>query len=199
MSGGGINRVKQHLTDKIGNATTCKKVPFDVRFQMQQNLKEIDEKRIEGKNDADEVIEVDEQETHSDEIQDRFQRRGKGIVINEGGGCRPSKMAKPSIGKAKDVSSFFAPRTTPGSQPSLQSTLSTKRAKQTADLCVAKWFYESCIPFNALNSHLFQQMLDAVAGIGSGYKAPSYHDLRLNLLSTAKQDVKLYVDTFRGR
>ncbi|KAL0373600.1 UNVERIFIED_CONTAM: hypothetical protein Sradi_3275700 [Sesamum radiatum] len=47
--GGGINRMKQHLTGKKGEIRVCPKVPSDVRYQMEQALKEIVEKKKENR------------------------------------------------------------------------------------------------------------------------------------------------------
>ncbi|KAF7814766.1 uncharacterized protein G2W53_028735 [Senna tora] len=77
---------------------------------------------------------------------------------------------------------YFAPRTTPGSQPTLKSVLSSKEAIYKAKMAIAKWFYDACIPFNAINSPYFQEAIDAIAAIGPGFKGPSYHELRVNLL-----------------
>ena len=39
--GGGINRMKRHLAGIKGAVAACTSVPYDVRFQMVENLKEI--------------------------------------------------------------------------------------------------------------------------------------------------------------
>ncbi|KAK7302346.1 hypothetical protein RJT34_13233 [Clitoria ternatea] len=43
--GGGINRMKQHLAGVTGQISFCKKVSHDVRYQIQQLLKNIKEKK----------------------------------------------------------------------------------------------------------------------------------------------------------
>ncbi|XP_054824760.1 uncharacterized protein LOC129322470 [Prosopis cineraria] len=45
FAGGGINRMKQHLAGKRGDAISCKNVPRDIRFRLEENLKEIEGKR----------------------------------------------------------------------------------------------------------------------------------------------------------
>jgi hypothetical protein len=45
-----------------------------------------------------------------------------------------------------------------------------------------------------LNSPYCQLAAGAIAGAGSGYKMPTYHDMRL---SQAKQEVSLFLQTFR--
>ncbi|PKU77311.1 hypothetical protein MA16_Dca016878 [Dendrobium catenatum] len=107
--GGGINRMKQHLAGVKGNIAACKKVPHDVRYQMQENLKEILRK----------------------------------------------KMA------------------------------------------VARWFFYCCIPFNALTSVYAPKIIDVIVAIGPGYKLPSYHNMRVNLLRDCKEECRLLIDSYR--
>ncbi|XP_025670374.1 uncharacterized protein [Arachis hypogaea] len=54
------------------------------------------------------------------------------------------------------------------------------------------------IPFNAVMSPFFQDMLDGVAGIGPGYKGPSYDTLRVNLLADLKRKCQMIVDSYRS-
>lgn len=42
LGGGGINRLKNHLSGDIGDVASCKKVPSDVRFTMEGLLKEME-------------------------------------------------------------------------------------------------------------------------------------------------------------
>ncbi|XP_027098997.2 uncharacterized protein [Coffea arabica] len=65
-------------------------------------------------------------------------------------------------------------------------------------MTIALWFYDACIPINAINSPFFQKAIDQIASMGHGYKGPSYHSLRVNLLRNAKRYVKLVVDSFRN-
>ena len=53
--------------------------------------------------------------------------------------------------------------------------MQSKERIHDVDLAIAMWFYDACIPMNALNSPYFQQAVDKIAGIGYGYKAPNYH------------------------
>jgi len=76
------------------------------------------------------------------------------------------------------ASSFFVPRTTPGSQPSITSMLK-KTEKEQADKLLAKFLFWSDIPFSIVrNNPFFQPAVDAIATVGPGYKTPSYHDFR---------------------
>ena len=65
-------------------------------------------------------------------------------------------------------------------------------------MAVGRFFYDACIPTNAVNSFYFKPMLDAISAIGPGYKGPNYHQLRVNLLKDAKKEVQLLVDSYRA-
>eukprot|EP00253_Pinus_taeda_P017056 PITA_17056 len=86
------------------------------------------------------------------------------------------------------ASSFFVPRTTPGSQPSIGSMLK-RTEKEQADKLLAKFLLWSDIPFNIVrNNPFFQPAVDAIASVGLGYKIPSYHDFRGRILQNEKRD-----------
>nr|CAN67153.1 hypothetical protein VITISV_038391 [Vitis vinifera] len=55
-------------------------------------------------------------------------------------------------------------------------------------MAVGRFFYDACIPINAVNSFYFKPMLDAISVIGPAYKGPNYHQLRVNLLKDAKKE-----------
>ena len=74
---------------------------------------------------------------------------------------------------AKITCIIFFPSTTSSSQPSVKSVLASKRDIGAVDFMIARWMYDSCIPFNAINSPYFQKMVDAIASTGHGYKAPT--------------------------
>ncbi|XP_071906285.1 uncharacterized protein [Coffea arabica] len=84
------------------------------------------------------------------------------------------------------------------SQPTIKACLQSKEKWENTDMAIALWFYDACIPINAVNSPFFQKAIDQIASMGHGYKGPSYHSLRVNLLRNAKRDVKLVVDSFRS-
>ncbi|RVX07833.1 hypothetical protein CK203_021811 [Vitis vinifera] len=61
---------------------------------------------------------------------------------------------------------YFAPRNTQGAQPSMRSVLVGKEATWRADMAVGRFFYDACIPINAVNSFYFKPMLDVISTIG---------------------------------
>lgn len=54
---------------------------------------------------------------------------------------------------------------------------------------LAIFFFHNSIPFSAAKSMYYQDMVDAVAQCGVGYKAPSYEKLRSTLLEKVKADI----------
>jgi hypothetical protein len=56
---------------------------------------------------------------------------------------------------------------------------------------IAKFFYTSAIPFNCVNNLEFGKMIDMVSRFGSGFKPPSFHEIREKYL---KKHVTLTLD-----
>ncbi|GAV88399.1 LOW QUALITY PROTEIN: DUF659 domain-containing protein/Dimer_Tnp_hAT domain-containing protein, partial [Cephalotus follicularis] len=74
----------------------------------------------------------------------------------------------------------------------------SKEAIWRAKMVVAHWVYDACIPFNALQSPYFQPSIDAMVGIGRGFKGPSYHEIRVGLLKDCKKECRLLMETYRS-
>ncbi|KAL4588076.1 hypothetical protein LXL04_000955 [Taraxacum kok-saghyz] len=178
ISGGGINRVKKHLAGYKGEVVSCPKVPSDVRFTIQGNLKETAQK------DKDEST-----FTISDEDEDMEETLTRNV-----------KARSVKAGKRKATSSmhpFFYKTVNDGAQPTIKSAMQSKAKLHDVDLVIGMFFYDACVPMNACNSPYYQHMVDKIAGIGHGYKAPNYHALRVKLLGDAKKLVSLLIDSFR--
>lgn len=182
IRGGGISRMKMHLAGKRGDVGPCKKTPGDVRHRMLENLKEFSEARNESQKNF---------ETTQPNIHD-FRTVETGDSSNN-----PSVGAKKRKGSGL-LKSYFPKGTGKGSQPTIKAALQSKERWHQADMAVGKFFYDNCIPMNAANSIYYQEMIDAVASMGLGYKGPSYQSLRVNLLRDAKKEVQLLVDSYRS-
>jgi hypothetical protein len=61
----------------------------------------------------------------------------------------------------KGLHSFFVPRTTPGSQPTIEAKWK-KIEKRAAWECIDRWWYDADIPFNAINPAYYQRMIDVL-------------------------------------
>ncbi|KAG5555325.1 hypothetical protein RHGRI_012757 [Rhododendron griersonianum] len=55
----------------------------------------------------------------------------------------------PKRKRRQTIGDFFAPRTTPGAQPSIKSPMSSKQTLDEARMAVARWWYDANLPFNA--------------------------------------------------
>nr|DAD45452.1 TPA_asm: hypothetical protein HUJ06_003682 [Nelumbo nucifera] len=136
-----------------------------------------------GRNDNDddiEIREIDPPSTH-----DTYQ------------GKKPTTSSRKGKASSRLITSHFAPRATSSAQPGIKNVLASKGAINHVDHAVMKWLCDACIPLNALRSRYFQPMLDALATIGPGYKTPSYHNSRTNLLKDLVQEVQMSVDKLR--
>ncbi|WVZ22247.1 hypothetical protein V8G54_000791 [Vigna mungo] len=74
----------------------------------------------------------------------------------------------------------------PGSTP---ISLTGEQKQDDADRKFAIFFFQNSIPFSAAKSMHYQDMVDAIAQCGVGYKAPSYEKLRSTLLEKVKADI----------
>ena len=81
-----------------------------------------------------------------------------------------------------NIHTYFAARTKPGSQPSLEATGWKKNVHIQARKAIANFWYYSDIPFHCARSPYWKAMVDAIAIAGSGFKAPTSESLRTYLL-----------------
>ena len=88
------------------------------------------------------------------------------------------------------------PRTTLGAQPTIDAKWK-KMEKDVACECIARWWYDADIPFNATNSAYYQPMIDAIASCGPCFKGPSFHDIRGPLLQNEVQRINEYLIEFK--
>ncbi|KAH7536803.1 hypothetical protein FEM48_Zijuj03G0025200 [Ziziphus jujuba var. spinosa] len=197
MLGGGISRLKQHLAGERGNVAPCEEVPEEVKVQIQQHLgfkvleKLKKQKGLKHCKKSASYMQCREEEDDHDDNDDvvRIQKTS----LTQGSGKRRGKEVVEGISsRAKRQKKQCFPTATPiVTQPLFQSFASQEIIDQ-ADMAVARFMYEAGIPFTAANSHYFQEMADAIATVGPGYRMPSYHSLRGKLLNRSVQDDQLH-------
>lgn len=191
--GGGISRLKQHLAGERGNVAPCEEVPEDVKVQIQQHLgfKVLQKLKRQkgvytGKNSRsshhqDREGEADDVQRSPKAVSARaIIRKRTGKVIDEGTSYKRKRPKKQL---------FPAAQASTAAQASIHSSFASQESMDQADMAVARFIYEAGIPFSAANSCYFQQMADAIAAVGPGYKMPSYQSLRGKLLNRSVQDV----------
>ena len=198
MLGGGISRLKQHLAGERGNVSPCEEVPEDVKVQMQQHLgfKVLERlKRQKGSKSSKESVSFIQGREEGDDgdvvrLQDIVSTRGTG---RKRGKEVVDRIFNRSKRQKKQHFSTVAPIV---AQPIHQS-FASQESMDEADMAVARFLYDAGIQFTAANSQYFQEMVDAIAAVGPGYKMPSYHSLRGKLLKRSVQEVSEYGEEVR--
>ena len=138
VTGARINRMKQHLAQNKGQIAICRNVPADVKFQMEEALKAIDaaqkekEQIYEHQNPygtSHSQFEGDDNEDVGDddvrEITPTPQQNKRNFTQTSGAKRQRSGARK---GKDVQVTDYFAPRTTLGSQPTIMCALQPREA-----------------------------------------------------------------------
>ncbi|XP_054789540.1 uncharacterized protein LOC129295087 [Prosopis cineraria] len=179
--------MKQHLAGVSGQVASCKKVPHDVRHRMVESLKGGRKRKVDDRKEQEqEQVDIGDLETNDPIAPTPIK-------------TVPERSANKRQASTASVENYFAPRTTPGSQPSIKSVLATKEAQYNAKMTIAEWAIVNCIPFNALDCPLFQKAIDAIASIGPGFKAPNAYEFRINLLTDWKKECQLLIESHRAK
>ncbi|XP_040991643.1 uncharacterized protein LOC121238717 isoform X2 [Juglans microcarpa x Juglans regia] len=198
MLGGGISRLKQHLAGERGNVAPCEEVPEDVKVQMQQHLgfKVLERlKRQKGLKSSKDSMSYSQDKEEGD---DGDSVQIKNMVSVQGSGKRRGKEVVERISnRSKRHKKQYFSTVAPVVAHSIHQSLASQESMDQADMAVARFLYEAGIQFTAANSQYFQEMADAIAAVGPGYKMPSYHSLRGKLLNRSVQDVSEYVEELR--
>eukprot|EP00253_Pinus_taeda_P008626 PITA_08626 len=97
-----------------------------------------------------------------------------------------------------NINTFFAPRTKPDSQPTLDGTGWKKNIYSQARKAIANFWYYSDIPFHCARSPYWQAMIDAITVASPGFKAPTSESLRTDMLLESVEDVMLVLAEFRS-
>ncbi|CAL1388754.1 unnamed protein product [Linum trigynum] len=206
FKGGGIHRIKEHLAGQKGNASTCLRVPAEVKTAMQQSLdgvvvkkkkkKQKIEEEIASVNRVDSVPEGfagncqsgDDEFVHFSNVNETSSSALVGGTLgNEGGGK-----------KRRISGSIMIPIATAGVDDC--TTLVEKRVGggDGVQIAIARFLYDIGAPLSAVNSDHFQPMVDAIASGGPNVVPPSYHDVRGWILKGSvevKSDVNKQMET----
>lgn len=95
------------------------------------------------------------------------------------------------------LTDYFAPTLTPRSRPRIKSAVLTEKQKDEVDMAVGRWWFASGIPFKAARSKFYQPMVNAINSIASGYKMPSYDDLRGKILRNLVDEVNFFMAEYK--
>ncbi|KAK7266013.1 hypothetical protein RIF29_18652 [Crotalaria pallida] len=146
FKGGGIHRMKQHLAGEKGEVISCPEVPFDVRYRLREHLNQVSGSRKRGNSH----IQEEQQNAREDNVRQHqgnaptqplpTQAPTQPLPTQASMHPPPSGSGSGSGSGAGSISSFFAPRTTPGAQPSIRMGFAGKDAIHRADMAVARFF-----------------------------------------------------------
>ncbi|XP_059065014.1 uncharacterized protein LOC131857040 [Cryptomeria japonica] len=190
---GGIYRLKWHLSKERGNNTViCKACLADVSYQAKKSLEGIAESKAKKARIGVELgsSSVDPRTNHLGE------EDGEDGSYRECGSTPNSIARGPTIGGG-NINTFFQPRTTPGSQTTLESTGWRRTIIEQAKKAIGNFWYSSHMAFHASRNPYWQPMVDAIAAVGPGFQAPSYESLRVGMLKDAVEDVQDVVKQHR--
>ncbi|CAA7055208.1 unnamed protein product [Microthlaspi erraticum] len=171
--GGGINRMKHHLAGQKGNVQTCRNVPPEVQHKMREALQANEEKRKEKQGLFGDVNLVGPDSEDVNVGDD-----------HEGPSSRPFMSQSQKRKVSPNITSYFKGFNDP-TQPTIKACMQSKEKIHDTDLSVALWFYDACLPMNAVNSQFYPIMVSKIASMGHGYVGPSYYALRVGLLRDA--------------
>jgi hypothetical protein len=193
---GGILRVKKHLVGGYKDILKCPNTTNAIARELKAALDE-------GKRDRPKGQYFDEVESHENEEDDVVEVIGsssRGGSSTRTTGKRKELSSNPSTVGAtkKPITSLLrrtpqevvAERYTKGAtQRTINTAMKPKEEREAVCMEIAKFFYECGIPFNAANSRQFEVAVEAIAQYGTGFKPPSFHELREPLLVKAVKEI----------
>ncbi|KAI9111100.1 hypothetical protein K1719_017975 [Acacia pycnantha] len=164
---GGVYRMKFHLAQiKNKDVVPCTEVPADVRDHILNILSTPKKQKTRKKQKVDQEAAANDQQNSS----------------SASGGFHPNNVSNGRNNSA--CPSLLIPHPSAGAQPLRDDP--QKQKWDDADKKITVFFLHNSIPFSAAKSMYYQQMIDAVAQCGEGYKAPGYERLRSSLWRKVK-------------
>lgn len=215
--GGGIHRIKEHLACHKGNASTCQRVPSDVREAMHHSLQGVVVKKKRKQKSGDEMITTASINPPSSDDVDGFANEcGANTEIHLIANPTALETNSTMIASRKEEMSIRGPGKRKRGRPPKSALISMvrngtlvpisdnhtvnemqgslKKSNSQVHLAIGRFLYDIGVPLDAVNSVYFQPMLDAIALEGTGVVGPSHHDLRGWILKSAVNDVKVDMD-----
>ncbi|XP_024021568.1 uncharacterized protein LOC21411043 [Morus notabilis] len=209
FKGGGIHRIKEHLAGHKGNASTCLRVPPDVRALMQQSLDGVVVKKRNRQKLDEEITNINHRPhsevdslAHQDDVSaginlivvhDHALEPNSSLVMNREDGATSSRsLDRRKRGRGRSSSARDAINV------SNTVDLGTKKVNNFVNMAIARFLYDIGAPLDAVNSAYFRPMIDAIASGGSGVVLPSYHDLRGWMLKNSVEELRNDVDKCRA-
>ncbi|KAK1256761.1 hypothetical protein QJS04_geneDACA023979 [Acorus gramineus] len=173
---GGVYRMKFHLAQiKNKDIVPCTEVPISVRDMIHSMLSTPKKQKLQKKKKIDRAV------------------NGPENSSSASGGFQPNPGSSGQHGST--CPSLLLPQPSRSAHQVLDDA--QKQKLDEADRKLALFFFHNSIPLSASKSIYYQEMVDAVAECGMGYKAPSYGKLRTSLLEKTKVDITDNFKKFR--
>ncbi|KAI3933530.1 hypothetical protein MKW92_033690 [Papaver armeniacum] len=175
---GGVYRMKFHLAQiKNKDIVPCTEVPDNVRDAIRQIVRTPKKQKNPKKSRVDDYA-INNAPENSSSDSDGF-RPNPASSGQNGSTCPPLLFPRPSLSAHPEVED------------------AEKKKHDYADKKIALFFFHNSIPFSASKSMYYQEMVNAIADCGVGYKGPSYENLRSSLLEKAKCEIADGCKNFR--
>ncbi|XP_028085221.1 uncharacterized protein LOC114286269 [Camellia sinensis] len=189
---GGVFRVKQHLVGGYRNVIKCPRCPTEVSNEVADYMakKKQLKDQLNLMPDFDEMVNEEDFEDEDDVVE--ISPHGKQPVPIQGSTRKTTstsiqlKPKKPR--KIGPMDCFFTPepelvvQKTKGKGKQIkidENDPYRKELMERAYVRIARWIYDTGIPFNVVNNESFAPMIEAIGQFGPGLKPPSYHMIRI--------------------
>ncbi|XP_026377496.1 uncharacterized protein LOC113271791 [Papaver somniferum] len=205
MRGGGITRLKQHITQVKGNVSSCMKATVETINEIRQNdsikkLKKAHRDNVDAmyrrtQSDEKSNADTDDEDHEVQEVEKNFNVGSSSQVVVQSQSKRKFKSQSSSRGPMDLLMQTDHQKT---QQATLDRNSSAKeKLNKDALKSISAWMTENSISFNIVRCPSFQQMIYAIGEYGKSMPAPSYHQIRTNLFKDQLAETKKFVDTFR--
>ncbi|XP_031116598.1 uncharacterized protein LOC116020254 [Ipomoea triloba] len=199
----GIKRLKQHLAKGYGDVVACRNTTTKIMKEMRDYILKNSRNKPFTLVDNDDANDGDE--GPQDVSLEGTQPSSHNSVSHLSSGTSskrkqaalrfsqpPSKSIAAMVRKTPEE--IVDERHSKSYQKTLEECTKSKEEKDRVAMHVAYYFYDCGIPFNTITARSFEVMLESVAQIGTGWRPPSYHDVRVKLLERAKKEIDLLLE-----
>ncbi|XWS56608.1 hypothetical protein CRYUN_Cryun09bG0100900 [Craigia yunnanensis] len=197
FKGGGIHRIKEHLAGHKGNASTCLRVPSDVRLAMQESLDGVVVKKRKKQKIAEEITNVNQVSSEIDAFANQVDANTGLHIIGEPDTLEPSSSLLVIREGTSNVSGERRKRGKSKSSAAEVNALSVstvglgaKSVNNHVHMAIGRFLFDIGAPLDAVNSVYFQPMVDSIVSGGSGTLMPSRNDLQGWILKKSVEEVK---------
>ncbi|KAI8530132.1 hypothetical protein RHMOL_Rhmol11G0032000 [Rhododendron molle] len=179
---GGVSRMKRHIAQIRGDVASCTKASKEDILKCK---KAIDDNAAKKKNKKKAAVEIREEvniigdESEGDEIENVAVGSKKRPYV-----LGPMDRYTSVDPDSSDTSGFKKTR-----QPNINDAVWKEKSHKVSQY-LARWVYETGIPFHAIDNDSFKRFVEAVGIFGKGYQPPSQYQLREPLLKEEVERTK---------